>query len=178
VDTAEPMDLVALGDHVAARAAIAAIGDDEAATQAAQGSANEALAAMNADVGAVRIFAATALLLLVIGMAAVVPHPSVASARRLVAAVSEADEPAAIAEFSETGWESAGSQLFSEMRGRTGRVFARSTRAKEASFVLAVFGDASARRYLRFDATSWKIDGVDRRRPPKPQPTPPHTGSP
>ncbi len=172
------MDLVARGDHVAVRAAAAAIRTADDAPEAARAAADEALAAVNADVGAIRTFVFTGALLLAIGVAALVPHPSVASARRLVAAVSAADEAGAIAEFSDSGWEAAGSLLFAEMRGRPGRVFARSTRAKEAGFVLAVFGDAAARRYLLFDATSWKIDGIGRRRPPKPQPDPPATGGP
>lgn len=172
------MDLVAGGDHVAARVAAAAIRADDAAPEATRAAADEALAAMNADVGAVRTFVLTGALLLAIGVAALVPHPSVASARRLVAAVSAADEAGAIAEFSESGWEAAGGRLFTEMRGRSGRVFARSARAKEAGFVLAVFGDASARRYLLFDTTSWKIDGVGRRRPPKPEADSPATGGP
>ena len=86
------MDLVARGDHVTARAAAAAVLADADASEDARTAAGEALAAMNADGGAVRTFLATGALLLAIGVAALVPHPSVASARRLVAAVSAADE--------------------------------------------------------------------------------------
>ncbi len=167
-----PMDLLASGNHVAARAAADQLLGDKSAKKADRADATDALAASDLDPWALRTFALTAALLLVLSWLAMVSHPSVAAARHLVDAIAHSDEAAAKAFFTESGWTDSGQALFSELQGRHGRAFARSKRAEEVGFVLVNFRDPRARRYLMFDADTWKIRSVVQKRPPRPRPTP------
>ncbi len=164
------MDLIAAGDHVAARIAAQAVVADGDSAEDAKADAAAALAATDADPWAIRTFAMTGAFVAVLAWLALVPHATVGAARTFVEAVAHADEAKARALFSEEAWTATGAQLFGQFQGQHGRAYARSRRGEELGFVLVSFDDPPTRRYLRFDEASGLVKAVTGRRPRKPKP--------
>lgn len=170
------MDILAAGDHAAARTAAERSLSTGGAADDARRVAEQALAATDADPWAVRTFVLTGVFLAALGWLALVPHPSVGAARAFVEAVAHSEEATAQALFTDAAWKAAGQQLYSGFAGQHGRAYSRSRRGEELGFVLVSFASPANRRYLTFDPDSGLIKAVASTRPRKPKPPGPGPG--
>lgn len=110
--------------------------------------------------------------LLLLALVIVMPPATVSQARSLVDAVERGDEAAGQVFFVGDAWERGGKGWFQAFRGRRGRVFALSARARELGFVMVEFltdgrPDFGTRRYLLFKDTAegQRVRRIVRRRP-------------
>ncbi len=165
-------ELVERGDHVAAREEAERLLGSEGEEELAAGALLQA--AVRPDPWALRTAAILVLGFALIGWLALVPHPTVRVARRVLDVVAASQETEARAFFSEEGWQSGGRQLYSGFAGRGGRAYERSPRAKELGFVMISFdrpsgGGPGPNRYLLFEPEGDLIRSVRaaRPRPPK-----------